>query len=58
MRQVIIMGRVPPNPTFTYAAAACGNSVSASVNYVMNLALKTVTIPITAKACFPLNIGS
>ncbi len=33
-------GPSSPKPTFTYAAAACGNSVSASVNYVMNLVLK------------------
>jgi Flp pilus assembly protein TadG len=43
----------PSSPTFTYAATACGNSVSASVNYVANLGLKNVTIPITASSCFP-----
>jgi Flp pilus assembly pilin Flp len=31
----------------------CGNSVSASVNFVANLGLQSVTIPITASACFP-----
>ena len=41
------------SPTFTYAAAACGNSVSASVNYVMNLGLTQVTVPLSATACFP-----
>jgi Flp pilus assembly protein TadG len=41
------------SPTFTYAAAACGNSVSASVNYVADLGFNTVTIPISATACFP-----
>jgi Flp pilus assembly protein TadG len=42
------------SPTFTYNAnLACGNSVSASVNFVANLGLQTVTIPITASACFP-----
>ena len=41
------------SPTFAYAAAACGNSVSASVNYVMNLGLTQVTVPISATACFP-----
>jgi Flp pilus assembly protein TadG len=41
-------------PTFTYTAnLACGNSVSASTNFVANLGLKTVTIPMTASACFP-----
>jgi Flp pilus assembly protein TadG len=41
------------SPKFSYAAAACGNSVSASVDYVANLGFKSVTIPITAAACFP-----
>jgi Flp pilus assembly protein TadG len=41
-------------PTFTYAAAtACGQSVSASLNYTMNLGLSQFTIPISATACFP-----
>ena len=43
----------PSSPTFTYAAAACGNSVSGSINYVIELGLKQVTVPITATACFP-----
>lgn len=41
------------SPTFTYAAAACGNSVSASINYSLNVGLRTFTVPISAKACFP-----
>jgi TadE-like protein len=41
-------------PTFTYnGAAACGHSVSGSINYVMNLGLRRITVPITANACFP-----
>ena len=41
-------------PAFTYdAAAACGHSVSGSINYVMDLGLKQLTVPITATACFP-----
>ena len=40
-------------PTFTYAAAACGSSVSASISYSMNVGFKTFTIPVTAAACFP-----
>jgi Flp pilus assembly pilin Flp len=44
----------PASPTFTYTPnLPCGNSVSASVNFVANLGLQTVTIPITASACFP-----
>jgi len=41
------------SPTFTYAAAACGNSVSASISYLMNVAFKTFVVPISATACFP-----
>src|SRR5262249_49782049 len=41
------------SPTFSYSAASCGNSVSASVNYVANLGVTTMTIPITATACYP-----
>lgn len=41
-------------PTFTYAAAtACGQSLSASLNYTMNLGVSQFTIPISATACFP-----
>jgi Flp pilus assembly protein TadG len=41
-------------PTFTYATAtACGQSVSASLNYTMNLGLSQFNIPISATACFP-----
>jgi Flp pilus assembly protein TadG len=41
------------SPTFTYAAAACGNSVSASVSYSMNVGFRTFVIPVSATACFP-----
>lgn len=41
------------SPTFTYAAAACGKSVSASINYSMDLGFRTIVIPISATACFP-----
>jgi Flp pilus assembly pilin Flp len=41
------------SPAFTYAAATCGHSVSASTNYVMDLGLKRITVPISATACFP-----
>jgi Flp pilus assembly protein TadG len=42
------------SPTFTYSPnLSCGNSVSASVNFVANLGLQAVTIPISASACFP-----
>jgi Flp pilus assembly protein TadG len=38
---------------FTYAAAACGNSVSGSINYSMDVGFKTFVVPISATACFP-----
>jgi Flp pilus assembly pilin Flp len=42
------------SPTFTYnPAAACGNSVSASISYSMNVGFQTFTIPFSATACFP-----
>jgi Flp pilus assembly protein TadG len=41
------------SPTFTYAAAACGNSVNASINYSMNVGFRTFVVPISATACFP-----
>ena len=41
-------------PTFTYnATAACGHSVSGSINYVLDLGLKQIAFPISAAACFP-----
>ena len=40
-------------PTFTYATAACGNVVSGSVSYEVNLGITRVTVPVTASACFP-----
>ena len=43
----------PSSPTFTYATAACGNSVSASISYVAQLGLTQFTVPISATACFP-----
>src|SRR6266404_3485807 len=41
------------SPTFTYAAAPCGNSVSASISYSMNVGFRTLVVPISATACFP-----
>jgi Flp pilus assembly protein TadG len=41
------------SPTFTYAAAACGNSVTGSITYTMDVGLRQFVIPISATACFP-----
>jgi TadE-like protein len=41
-------------PSFIYdSGAPCGHSVTASINYVVDLGLKQITVPITAAACFP-----
>jgi Flp pilus assembly protein TadG len=40
-------------PTFTYSATGCGHTVSGSTNYAANLGFRTITIPISAAACFP-----
>ena len=40
-------------PNFSYAAAPCGNSVSASLNYVLDTGLRQFTLPVSATACFP-----
>jgi Flp pilus assembly pilin Flp len=41
-------------PTFTYnAVAACGHSVTGTINYVLDVGLKQFTVPVTASACFP-----
>ena len=42
-----------PVPAFTYATAGCGNVVSGSVTYVVNLGVTQVSVPVAASACFP-----
>jgi len=42
------------SPNFTYTAGVpCGNSVSGTVSYSMNIGFRTFVIPISATACFP-----
>jgi Flp pilus assembly protein TadG len=42
------------SPTFTpNLNAACGKSVTGSVNYSMNVGFRTFVIPISATACYP-----
>ena len=42
------------SPAFTYdAAAPCGKSVGATISYSMNVGYRTLTLPISATACFP-----
>ena len=40
-------------PTFTYSAATCGQQVSGTANFSYNIVWETVTIPLSATACFP-----
>ena len=46
-------GFASATPTFTYSASGCGNTVSGSVTYVLNLGLYAFNIPLSASACFP-----
>jgi Flp pilus assembly protein TadG len=43
----------PSSPTFSYQAAVCGKSVTGAVNYVLELVIRRVTVPVTATACYP-----
>jgi len=47
------LGLASAVPTFTYASASCGYSLTGSVDYVFNFGMSTVTVPISATACFP-----
>jgi hypothetical protein len=40
-------------PTFTYTAAACGNQVSATATYTLNVGMFQQSIPLSATSCFP-----
>ena len=40
-------------PTFTYANAACGHSVSSSTNFALFIGFTTLTVPLSAAACYP-----
>jgi Flp pilus assembly protein TadG len=40
-------------PNFTYTAAACGNQVSATMNYTWSTGFHQFTLPVSATACFP-----
>jgi Flp pilus assembly protein TadG len=47
------LGLAGSSPTFTYADASCGHSLTGAVSYGFNLGMSSVTVPITATACFP-----
>jgi Flp pilus assembly protein TadG len=41
------------SPVFTYAAAACGNQVSATVTYTLDVGMYQQSVPLSATSCFP-----
>jgi Flp pilus assembly protein TadG len=40
-------------PVFVASSAACGQQVSGSATFAMNIFVRTITIPLTATACYP-----
>jgi Flp pilus assembly protein TadG len=40
-------------PTFTYAARTCGHSVTGTKNFALHIFVTTLTVPLSATACFP-----
>ena len=40
-------------PIFTYASAACGNQVSASITYTFDVGMYRQSVPLSATSCFP-----
>jgi Flp pilus assembly protein TadG len=44
------------SPTFTYSPSGCGHTVTASATFPLNTGLVDLSIPLSAHACFPLNI--
>jgi Flp pilus assembly protein TadG len=41
------------SPVFTYAAAACGNQVSATITYDFDVGMFKQAVPLSATSCFP-----
>ncbi len=42
------------SPTFSATTAACGNTVTGTVNYTMDVGFRRFVIPVSATACFPI----
>jgi len=40
-------------PSFVYADAACGHSVSSSTSFAFFIGVTTLTVPLSATACYP-----
>lgn len=41
-----------PAPTFVASATACGQTVTGTVTYVLNTGVTSISIPLSATACF------
>jgi Flp pilus assembly protein TadG len=42
------------SPTFTASPAVCGNQVVGSVTYPLSAVITTISVPISASSCFPI----
>jgi Flp pilus assembly protein TadG len=40
-------------PTFTYSTPACGHAVTGSANFNFYIVVRTITVPLSATACYP-----
>ena len=45
-------GPTYPAPTFVSTTAACGETVTGTVTYVLNTGVTSISIPLSATACF------
>lgn len=41
------------SPVFTYASAACGNKVSATITFTFDVGTFKQSVPLSATSCFP-----
>lgn len=46
-------GPASPAPTFVATSTGCGHTVTGSISYSFDTGLKTLSVPISASACFP-----
>jgi Flp pilus assembly protein TadG len=42
------------SPVFTASTGTCGNEVVGTVSYTINAVVTTVTVPMSASSCFPI----
>lgn len=41
------------SPTFTTTTAACGKRVNATASFALSIAVRTLSVPLAAQACYP-----